>query len=842
MKTKLITLIACAVLFACLVPSAAFAQDGTNVTTLQAASSDLVAQDAVDAKCALLTQGGWLKHCDSDGNAVSDDAADWTASELGNVKKLFVSSGVSGLADYSETTAQLDYTHPRIHLVEGGETTQCRVGLAGEPTQAAPYVLENLTTLYFLLNANNVSKCSVIADGLFAGSGLARFDNLDKTSIVQIGSRAFAQCTKLRTNLKIPATCTSIGDGAFDGCTALKTVAFGKGVAKLGARAFAGCVKLEKAALPNACTSIGKRAFMGCAALERVSAGTSKKKVGPEAFSGCTALATASLGPCSSIGKSAFAGCTALSSVSMDSCSSIGDSAFAGCAKVASMSIGSCREVGDSAFAGCSALKSVDLSSCTAVGKSAFSNCASLGSVSLPSCITLGASAFEGCSSLAAITFGVKTKRLGSRALAGTKVGKLELPAKVKKLPSDLLGSGYTPLKTVILRSPSVVALSDGAVFANTPLAKKADKASRLYVPASLYKQYVKKGAANKWRKYRTKFFAMPEIQDTKVTVPNVTYNGDYQTPGVLVKYGKKTLRAGVDYSLSYAHNKDAGTAQVSITGMDIYYGSKTATFTIRKANNTLTVQNVTRYVTDTVVKKKGMTIYGATGVDGAQGKTTFKKLKKSSSALSIDASTGAVSIEKGTKPGSYKLKIKVNASGNNNYKAMAKKFTLTVKVASKEEVAKHHSAATFISIALSECKKWSAGKVAKDKYWKAFVSKPESWCSEFVGWCLRESGLVQGVTMPSNPSYARAYYNFYSAHPELATIHVNDGSYTPKPGDVVLQIQGNKSNMVHTEMVTWCDGESFGGVSGGSRVSTTSHPITNRSYYYFITIKWDVV
>ena len=164
------------------------------------------------------------------------------------------------------------------------------------------------------------------------------------------------------------------------------------------------------------------------------------------------------------------------------------------------------------------------------------------------------------------------------------------------------------------------------------------------------------------------------------------------------------------------------------------------------------------------------------------------------------------------------------------------------MKVASKEEVAKHHSAETFISIALAEQKKWAAGKIPSNKYWSAFDNRPESWCSEFVGWCLRASGLVQGVTMPSNPTYARAYYNFYSSHPELATIHVNDGSYAPKPGDIILQIEGKTTNMVHTEMVTWCDGYNYGGVSGGSRVSLTSRNISNRSYYYFISIKWDVV
>ena len=46
-----------------------------------------------------------------------------------------------------------------------------------------------------------------------------------------IGESAFSQCVRL-TNVTIPASVTKIGDSAFQGCTAIKTVRYAGGAAK----------------------------------------------------------------------------------------------------------------------------------------------------------------------------------------------------------------------------------------------------------------------------------------------------------------------------------------------------------------------------------------------------------------------------------------------------------------------------------------------------------------------------------------------------------------------------------------------------------------------------------
>ena len=63
--------------------------------------------------------------------------------------------------------------------------------------------------------------------------------------------------------------------------------------------------------------------------------------------------------------------------------------------------------------------------------------------------------------------------------------------------------------------------------------------------------------------------------------ISNKTYNGAAQTQKPSVKVGGKTLKNGNDYKLSYAKNKNVGTATVTITGKGNYTGTVKKTFLI---------------------------------------------------------------------------------------------------------------------------------------------------------------------------------------------------------------------------------------------------------------------
>ena len=63
---------------------------------------------------------------------------------------------------------------------------------------------------------------------------------------------------------------TSIGVGAFDGCTTLTSIVIPNSVTSIGHRAFAFCASLASVVIPDSVTSIGDYAFYGCTSLASV--------------------------------------------------------------------------------------------------------------------------------------------------------------------------------------------------------------------------------------------------------------------------------------------------------------------------------------------------------------------------------------------------------------------------------------------------------------------------------------------------------------------------------------------------------------------------------------------
>ena len=143
-------------------------------------------------------------------------------------------------------------------------------------------------------------------------------------------------------------------------------------------------------------------------------------------------------------------------------------------------------------------------------------------------------------------------------------------------------------------------------------------------------------------------------------------------------------------------------------------------------------------------------------------------------------------------------------------------------------------TATRFVASCQGELDAWQEGLVPSDRYWIQWNDGPAPWCSEFVGWNLQNIGLVEGETMPPDPSYAAAYYSFYSERPDLAEVHENDGTYAPRAGDIVLF-----SEFSHTEMIEQVDEDGLGwsGISGGSSVDRVHRNISDSACQWFITL-----
>ena len=133
----------------------------------------------------------------------------------------------------------------------------------------------------------------------------------DDRIVVGIGEEAFKEAGAYVISVKFPETLTSIGDGAFLGCTYLTTVT-----------------------LPNSVESIGKLAFYGCAKLTDVNFGDAPKLkyIGEYAFSDCKALESFTFtDKLETIDAAAFKGSAIKEAKLSESVTTIGDQAFVDC-------------------------------------------------------------------------------------------------------------------------------------------------------------------------------------------------------------------------------------------------------------------------------------------------------------------------------------------------------------------------------------------------------------------------------------------------------------------------------------------------------------------------------
>ena len=229
------------------------------------------------------------------------------------------------------------------------------------------------------------------------------------SSITSIGSRAFLNCTGLKS-IKIPASVTSIGSQAFSGCTGLTSITLQTGLTSIGDSAFYNCASLTNITIPASVISIGSYAFSNCAGLTGISIPAGVTSIGSYAFYNCASL-TGILIPTSvtSIDDGTFSNCTALTGITIPAnVTSIGSYAFSDCTGLTSITLSAnlnLTEIGSYAFSGCTNLTSITLpESLRSIGSYAFNNCTRIASISIPTGVTsIGSYAFFGWGSLQAI-------------------------------------------------------------------------------------------------------------------------------------------------------------------------------------------------------------------------------------------------------------------------------------------------------------------------------------------------------------------------------------------------------------------------------------------------------
>ena len=109
---------------------------------------------------------------------------------------------------------------------------------------------------------------------------------------------------------------TTIGDGAFYGCTILSSITIPDSVTRIGESAFYNCTHLTSITIPDSVTSIGHSAFWSCTGLTSITLPDSLTSIGSWVFEGCINLTSITIpDSVTSIGSRAFGYCTNLTSV-----------------------------------------------------------------------------------------------------------------------------------------------------------------------------------------------------------------------------------------------------------------------------------------------------------------------------------------------------------------------------------------------------------------------------------------------------------------------------------------------------------------------------------------------
>ena len=158
------------------------------------------------------------------------------------------------------------------------------------------------------------------------------------------------------------------------------------------------------------------------------------------------------------------------------------------------------------------------------------------------------------------------------------------------------------------------------------------------------------------------------------------TYNGKAKTPAVTVKDGAKKLTKNTDYTVSYAKGRiNAGSYKVTVKLMGNYSGSAYKTIKINPAAQKLTMSAAQKSVKFKALKKKAQTT-SKVAVSGAKTKVTYAKVS-GSSKLTINKTTGKITVKKKTKKGTYSIKVKATAAKSTNYKAATVTKTIKVRV-----------------------------------------------------------------------------------------------------------------------------------------------------------------
>ena len=327
-------------------------------------------------------------------------------------------------------------------------------------------------------------------------------------------------------DVTIPKSVTAIGEYAFHSGD-IKSITFHSGVTKILEYAFGDAGALTTVNFAEGLKTIEDGAFLGSGLKKLVLPGT-VTTIGSAAFHQCASLTSAFVpAGVETVGGYLFSLSENLKTVKFEKGSKI-------------------RKFKTDMFYGDKALENVTLpDALEQLGSYAFTNCTSLKSLTLPDTLTTILNhAFEGCTGLT----------------------ELVIPETVKTMEADTF-KGCTNLTLVVTEGSYAEEYAVDLGLAHRTISKATPKPTATPAPT-----------------------AAPQVKLSKCTasVKAQVYTGKALKPAVTVKYGKKTLKKGTDYTLKYTNNIEVGTATVTVKGKGEYTGTKKLTFAVNPRSTAL--------------------------------------------------------------------------------------------------------------------------------------------------------------------------------------------------------------------------------------------------------------